>query len=133
MAANTTPIFPILGETPFVQVTAANTNRDGTGTIATVVTGDADGTRVMRIIICATGTTTAGVIRLYEYDGTNTRLLDEILVSAVTPSTTVKAWQYEYKRTDGSPVLYLKNASYELRASTHVAETFNVFAIIENY
>ena len=133
MAANTDPIFPIAGATPMVQISTANTNRDGTGTLGTVITGDANGTRVMRLIICATGTTTAGVIRLFQNDGTDTRLFDEILVSAVTPSTTVKVWQYEYKKTDGSPIIFLKDNTYVLKAGTHNAEAFNIFGIIENY
>lgn len=133
MAANTSPIFPILISTDYVTIGTANTGRDGSGTLGTVVTGDADGTRVMRIVICATGTTTAGVIRLFESDGSTNKLFDEVLVSAVTPSTTVKVWQFEYKKTDGFPILYLKDNTYSLKASTHNAEGFNIFAICEHY
>ncbi|NBX74718.1 MAG: hypothetical protein EBQ89_10555, partial [Alphaproteobacteria bacterium] len=55
------------------QISTANTNRDGTGTLGTVVTAGASGSRIEEIVIEATGTTTAGMIRLFLNDGTNTR------------------------------------------------------------
>lgn len=103
------------------QVSTANTNRDGTGTIATVFTAGASGSRIDDIYIVATGTVTAGVIRLFLNDGTNSRLLSETLVTATTPSTTVQAWNY----TLLNQAWILPNG-YSLRASTNNAETFNV-------
>jgi hypothetical protein len=107
--------------TAAVQVTTANTNRDGTGTIVTVVTAAASGTRIDDIYMVATGTTTAGVIRLFVHDGTNARLLSETLVTAVTPSTTVQVWS----NTLLSQAIVLKTG-YSLRASTNNTETFNI-------
>lgn len=104
-----------------VQVTTANTNRDGTGTIVTVLTAAASGTRIDDIYMVATGTTTAGVIRLFVHDGTNARLLSETLVTAVTPSTTVQVWS----NTLLSQAIVLKTG-YSLRASTNNTETFNI-------
>ena len=112
------------------QVSAANTNRDGTGTIATILTGGSSGTLIDAIRIVATGTTTAGVIRLYLYDGANTRLLDEIIVPVIAPSTSVKV--FERTLTYLISKLILPNNSWELRASTHNAETFNIMAIGAN-
>lgn len=117
---------PIFASTPIAasgQVSAANTNRDGTGTLVTVKTAGASGTKIEQIDIIATGTTTAGVVRLFIYDGTNTRLLAEQLIAAITPSATVEVAKYQ---------LFFENlflpTTYQLRASTHNAETFNVFA-----
>lgn len=117
---------PIFASTPIAasgQVSAANANRDGTGTLVTVKTAGASGTKIEQIDIIATGTTTVGVVRLFIYDGTNTRLLSEQLVTAITPSATVEVAKYQ---------LFFDNliipATYQLRASTHNAETFNVFA-----
>jgi hypothetical protein len=107
--------------TAAVQVTTANTNRDGTGTIATVLTAGASGSRIDDIYMVATGTTTAGVIRLFVHDGTNARLLSETLVTAITPSTTVQVWS----NTLLSQGIVLKTG-YSLRASTQIAETFNI-------
>ena len=107
--------------TAAVQVTTANTNRDGTGTIVTVLTAAASGTRIDDIYMVATGTRTAGVIRLFVHDGTNARLLSETLVAAVTPSTTVQVWS----NTLLSQAIVLKTG-YSLRASTNNTETFNI-------
>lgn len=103
------------------QVSTANTNRDGTGTIATIFTAGSNGSRIDDIKIQATGTTTAGVVRLFLHDGTNARLFAEVLVSAVTPSTTVEAWSY----TLLNQAIVIPNG-WSLRASTNNAETFNV-------
>lgn len=106
------------------QVSTANTNRDGTGTIATIFTAGSNGSRVDDIKIQATATTTAGVVRLFLHDGTNARLLQEILVTAATPSTTVEAWS----STLLNQAIVLPNG-WSLRASTNNAETFNVLVI----
>jgi len=117
---------PLFSQTPrlaLVQISTANTNRDGTGTVVDVITGATNGTRIDRITIAATGTTTAGMIRLYLYDGTNTRLWQEAPVTAAIPSGTVQVFRYVLS----SQALILPNG-YKIRASTHNAETFNVFA-----
>lgn len=113
------------------RISAANTNRDGTGTVYVILTGGASGTRVDRVNWKATGTTTAGVVRLYLKDtGTpSTRLIGEALVSAITPSATVKSAEGEFVRTDGQPYI-LVPSGWTLLASTHNAETFDVVATV---
>lgn len=106
------------------QVSVANTTRDGTGTLATIMTAGASGSRLDKVVIQATGTTTSGVVRLYIHDGTNARLLQEVLVSAITPSATVAAFTSSINFDYAEPL----PIGYSLRASTHNAETFNVFA-----
>lgn len=125
MAAD--PVFAVTPKVGVVQISTANTNRDGTGTLGTVLTGGTNGSVVKKIRVCATVTTTAGVVRLYLYDGSNTRLMQEILVPAITPSTTVEAFSrtITYGPDD---VLHLPSNTWELRASTNNAEAFNVFA-----
>jgi hypothetical protein len=103
------------------QVSTANTNRDGTGTIVTVLTAGSSGSRVDDIWVVATGTTTAGVVRLFINDGTNTRLWQELLVAAITPSTTVQV----FNTALFNQALILPSG-YSLRASTNNAETFNI-------
>ena len=90
-------------------------------THAITLTAGASGSRIDDIYMVATGTTTAGVIRLFVHDGTNARLLSETLVSAVTPSTTVQVWS----NTLLSQAIVLKTG-YSLRASTQIGETFNI-------
>lgn len=117
------PQFAAMPVLDFVQATAANTNRDGTGTLATVCTAAGNGTKLDRIVIEAVGTTTVGVVRLYVYDGSNNRLWREVLVTAITPSTTVMAYRAEILLEH-----FVLPSGYSLKASTHNAETFNIFA-----
>ena len=117
----TTAQYASTVRTAQAQVSTANTNRNGTGTIATVFTAGSNGSRIDDIYITATGTTTAGVVRLFLNDGTNTYLFEEILVTAITPSTTVQVFQF----TQLNLGLILANG-WSLRASTNNAETFNI-------
>lgn len=123
MAVVATPIF---GQTPRQAVAAistANTSRDGSGTIGIIFTADAtDGSLVERIDICATGTTTAGVVRLFIHNGSAAFLWKELLVAAITPSVSIAAFMRSVRERLDLP------AGWSLRASTHNAETFNVHA-----
>jgi len=128
MAANTTPIFTIVPHLGMVRISTSNTNRDGTGTLGDVVTAAINGTRVDRIIVTATSTTTAGMVRLYIWDGVSaTRLWRELSIPAITPSGTVLAYTVTIISSDANPLLVLPNA-YVLRASTQNAESFDVIA-----
>jgi hypothetical protein len=120
----TTPKFTSTARYAGVVVSAANTNRDGTGTIVDVMTGVAAGTKIFEVVVQATVTTTAGMIRLYINDGTNSRLFDEITVSATTVSASVPGARTV--RTYDN--LILPSASHKLQASTHNAEAHNVVA-----
>lgn len=111
------------------QVSVANTNRDGTGTIATIFSAGANGSRIDAIDLKAVGTTTAGMIRLFIHDGTNARLLTEVPVTAITPSGTLPSWESQLNTNTMTQVLpLLLPAGYSLRAATNNAETFNVIA-----
>lgn len=104
-----------------VLVSVANTGRDGSGTIQPVFTAPASGSRIDDISICAIGTTTAGMIRLYIHNGTSAFLYMEIPVNAITPSGTLKAFS-SYLTDLG---LVLANG-HSLRASTEKGESFHV-------
>lgn len=131
MTANTHPIHTLAQVIGMVQIATANANRDGTGTLGTVVTGSQDGTRIHKITIKATGTTTAGMIRLFIDNLTNVRLWKEIPVTAITPSGTVEAFSSTLELL-GEDALTLPS-SYILKAGTNNAETFNVIAEGGNY
>lgn len=126
------PAFASTPRCAIGQVSAANTNRDGSGTLATIFAAGAAGSKIERVRIQAVATVTAGVVRLFIHDGTNARLLREVLVSAATPSTTVEAFSADLDFSGPDQALVLP-AGYSLRASTHNAETFNVFAIGGDY
>ncbi len=129
-APNSVPEFT-LAETCIgqAQISAANTARDGTGTIVDVVTAGLEGTEITLIRVVAQGATTVGVVRIFIYDGATYRLYKELLVTAITPSTSVEVFSIEFV-----PSKPLKLSSgKKLAASTHIAETFGVFAHGGNY
>lgn len=106
------------------QVSAANTNRDGTGTIVDLYTAPTEGARISYIRAKATVTTTAGMVRIFiKNSGGTYRLIGEISIAAATPSATVQASEGEYYPTE--PWLLLNGDV--IGASTHNAEAINVF------
>lgn len=124
------PSYAATPRCAIAQVSVANTNLNGTGTIATVFTAGSNGSRVDAIDLKATVTTTAGMVRLFINDGTNSRLLTEVPVLAVTPSATQPAWEAQLNQNGLNQIfpVILPNG-YSLRASTENAETINVVAI----
>lgn len=70
MSSNTTPIFgSVLHVAGVTTGTAANTNKDGTGTVATVFTAGANGSKIERIFLQHMGSNTATVIRFFINNG----------------------------------------------------------------
>lgn len=125
--------YPLFGLTPnfgTAHATTGNTNRDGTGTIYLLLTAGAGGSRVERISIKSQVTTTAGMARLFSYDGTNYRLLDEQLMTAITASGTVASFSGFF-----NPALFpmiLKNGLF-LYVSINNAEATDFVAHGEDY
>lgn len=127
----TAPNYAATPRASFVVISTANTARDGTGTLGTVFTAGSNGSRIDRIIAHATGTTTAGMVRLFVHDGTNARLWRELPVTAVTPSASVPAWSAEVVFPSNTPLIL--PSGWSLRASTHNAESFAVTAFGADY
>lgn len=118
---------PIYAATPKqwqARVDAANTNRDGSGTLVDLVPTSAAGGRVDRIRVRAEVTTTAGMFRLWHFNGSAYRLLDEAPVSAITPSATVEVWKAEFTFPGGLQF----EATHKLAITMHKAEAVNAFA-----
>ena len=105
-------------------LSTANTNRDGTGTLVDVFTAGERGSEVRRVTINATSTTTAGMVRLFIYDGTNARFWKDIVVEAITPSGTVEAFNYVLSLLKSEALLLER--THVLRAAPHNAESFHV-------
>ena|SRR5215207_4670344 len=127
MAANTNPVFTITPYLGTVRINTANTNRDGTGTLGDAATGATNGTRIDRIVATATGTTTAGMLRFFIFDGgSTTRFWREMSVSAITPTGTVKAFTGMIISDDPQNPLLVLPVNYVLRVGTVAAETFDV-------
>ena len=115
-----------------IQLTAANTNRDGTGTIVDARTAAATlGERLERIRVQAVGPTTAGFIHLYrKKSGGSYRFEREWPVAAVSAQdiTNGKArWFLDVDCSLMSEAIYLLNGD-KLAFTTDKGETFNVTA-----
>jgi hypothetical protein len=133
MAINTTPIFVVAPRTTSNLVSTANTNRDGTGTLVTLVTGAAGRTKVFSCTIQAIGVTTANMVRLFIYDGTSTGLIWEQSIAAVTPSDSIQAERYDiYFDGVNMPEVFLQSGAL-LRASTDNAESYMLTCFCGDY
>lgn len=121
------PTFTSTPRLTSVNIATANANRDGTGTIVSLITGVAAGTKIFEINIEPTVTTTAGIVRVFITldSGTTWRLFDEISVTAATPSASVKA----ARNTVVYNNLVLPGTTAQIGVSTHNAESINVFAL----
>lgn len=128
MAAGTTPVFVATPKSWIAFPATADTarNNPSTGQV-TLVTGGSNGSVVESIRVQATGTTTAGVCRIFlSLDGgTNKRLVRELLIPAVTPSTTVEAASNEWVPT---VPLVLPDTSALLYATTDNGDDYVVTA-----
>ncbi len=119
---------PPFVQVPFIaeiQISTANANRDGTGTLGSVKTGTPNGSRISKITVKAAVTTTVGIVRLFiDNNAGSVLLLKEILVSAITASGTVATFVDESLYSEG----LILPSGYILKASTVNAEAFNVIA-----
>lgn len=111
-------------KTGMVQIATANSNLNGTGTLGTVLTAGSNGTLIKRVYIKAITDCEMGMIRLFVTDasGSNTSLIREIPVTAVTKASINKAFEADIEMD------YTLGANCILKASTEVGNTFNIIA-----
>ena len=123
-----TPTFASTSRLGVAAVSAANTNRDGTGTIVDILTGVSAGTRIERVVLQTTGDPADSVVTLYIHNGASWFLFDEFdLGNPTAASTTVAGYRVEKAYSD----LVLPSSSFKLGAAITVALTagvMNVFA-----
>ena len=103
--------------------------------IVALTNTSASGLRIDSIEVTAasnaiSAATTAGLVQIWAWDGTNAYLIDEIAVSAVTPSATVAAFQTIKYYTN--PIVL--PAAYKLYCSTTVTTTAstNALSVVAN-
>ena len=120
MAANTAPIFSLLGDVQWgaTTIATANTAKDGTGTVLNVFTADAtNGGFVQRIRFRAAGTNVATVARVFINNGStnataaNNILFDEITLAASTLSEVAALAVYELPLNFALPPGYKINVT----------------------
>lgn len=118
-----TPSFAATVRASAGTLATADTSRTSPTTVVTIFTAGSSGSRIDEVDIVATGTTTANVVRLWIYTGSTYYLLQEVIVTAVTPSTSQAVF---------SSVLTFNNLmlpnGYSLRATTNNSEGYNVIA-----
>ena len=85
MAANTIPVTPKVQNVSAATVATANTALDGTGTMVTVFTAGADGSRVDQIRVANLGTNVASVMRFF----VNTGAINDLIHEVTLPSNTI--------------------------------------------
>ena len=94
MPANTSPIFTNVGNFTPARIAAANTASDGSGTLVTLVTAGANGSRVDGVrfrnaqVALAASSNMVHRIFLTNTSGTTPRLIGEIATAAATRSAT---------------------------------------------
>ena len=121
-----TPSFTSTPRIGSALISAASTNL-ATPTAVAVFTAAAGGSRIHRIDICAQTTTTAGLIHLFWYDGSNYRIWKSIDVDAITLAAGTPPFQATLLFPEGIPVPGTTGFT-ALYAATHVAEAFVVTA-----
>ncbi|MBN9483108.1 MAG: hypothetical protein BGO70_01195 [Bacteroidetes bacterium 43-93] len=118
--------------TGMVNISTANSNLDGTGSLGTAITApnptNADCTQITTVTIKATQSTSQGMVRLFiDTQTSGVFLFREIPIPAVVQNATNPAY--------ATTVLLNLNLqpTYKLRASTENAESFNVIANSVDY
>ena len=94
MPANFQPIFTLTPNSATGNIAAANTARDGSGTLVTAFTAGANGSRIDFITFTSSQATAAASaarvqrVFLTNESGLNPRLISEVTLAAVTASNT---------------------------------------------
>jgi hypothetical protein len=137
MPANTSPIFSAAGSIQWsaTPLTAANTAKDGTGTVNSVFTGTANGNFVQKLVVRSLGTNVATVLRVFINNGgantvaSNNSLIAELALPATTLSEVASQPPYELALNYVLPAAYKINCTL----GTAVAAGFQVSAIGGQY
>ena len=95
---------------------AVGTIETAPSNVSTLLTGGSSGTKIEEIVVIGTNTTVAGVVNLFLYDGSTYHQIDQILISAVTASTTAVSFRTNRQYAN----LFLKDNTWSLRAN-HMA------------
>ena len=135
---NTAPIFSRVARAAWAAITAANTAKDGTGTVATIMTADAvEGGFLHKIICEPAGTNVATIVRVFINNGStnataaNNTLVAQIGLPASTLSEVAVATMTPMERVFNIPV----PPGYKINVvlATAAAAGWHVTAIAGDY
>jgi len=105
-------------------LTTADTSLTAPSTVGTVLTAGSNGSRIDYIDIQGVATTTATLINLFIFDGTNYFLWQQVPVQAVTSGTTAPAFSATLSSNGNANIMPLTlPTGYSLRATTTVSQT----------
>ncbi len=119
---NYTDYSQLTAQTGIANISTANPNLDGTGTMAQLLTGAAKGTIINSLIVKATQTVSQGMVRFFIRNSGSTQLLSEVVVPATTPTAVQPSFE---ARVSCAVNLAAGN---QLWVSTEKGESFNVIA-----
>ncbi len=131
---NTAPVYPGSVLTTTQRLSAANTARDGTGSLGAftpALTGGAQGTIVTRIggmSSAAVGASTPMVARLWRVNGAVITLIDEVAIVTATTSNTVVGTRFAFNRTN-----ILVASGESIKVTQSIAEAVDYEAEYGNY
>ena len=114
-----------VANTGLVTISTANTNRDGTGSISTLITApvSADGgTQIDMVVVKSIQKTTLGMIRFFVNNGVSNFLMREIVVPGMSPSNVNPS--FRASTYFGFPL----QSGFSLNVSTQNSESFNIIA-----
>jgi hypothetical protein len=122
----TSPSFAATPRIGAAAVSTANTARDGTGTIVTILSAASTGTKINEIVVKATGDPADSVVTLFLHDGSSYFLFDEYdLGNPAAASTTDTGYRVSTTYTN-----LVLPSGWSLRAAVTVALTSGVLNVI---
>ena len=89
MPITTTPSFAVVPQVGVGAVSTANTSRDGTGTIVTILSASAAGTKINEIVVHATSDPADSIVTVFLHDGSTAYLFDEFDLGNPTAASSV--------------------------------------------
>lgn len=124
MAVNNDPVFAKTPKHSAVAVSSANTNLDGSGTIATVLTAGADGAIVTSLKCWATATSTAKRCNIFlsTDGGTTWKLHESGLMAAYTVANTTVQTPVTFVDKSNPDAAIVLPAAAKIGATVQIAE-----------
>lgn len=130
MAANINPIFPKVGNVSWAKLNLANPSVDGTGSVSTVFTAGAEGSRVDKISFQPLGTNDKTVVRVFINKGDNSTALNNTLYLEQTINATIASTDAALPKIE-VPIDLILPAGYKLICTLGTAVASGIQVTVE--